>query len=127
MFEKATRQKLRFDSPKGQMSVEDVWDLPLKHATRFDLDTLAKAINREIREQEEESFVEAPSKANETLKLKLDIVKHIIDVRKAEVEAREKAQERKREEEVILGIIERRERQELENLPTEDLRKRLEN
>ena len=36
MFQKASRLKLRFDSPKGLLSVEDLWDLPLTSAGNRD-------------------------------------------------------------------------------------------
>jgi hypothetical protein len=32
LFQKATRAKLRFETPKGLLSVEDLWDLPLTSA-----------------------------------------------------------------------------------------------
>lgn len=123
MFEKATKQKLRFDSPMGHLSVEDVWDLPLQHRSRFSLDVLARTINRELKEQEEESFVSKPTQASETLKLKFDIVKHIIDVRLAEVDAKEKAQKDKQRRETVLAVIERKENQQLEDMPLEELKK----
>lgn len=126
MFEKATKQKLRFDSPMGQLTVEDVWDLPLKHRSKFDLDTLAKGINRKIKEQEEESFVTAPTTANSTLRAKLDIVKHIIEVRMSEAETRAKAAEKRDRNARILEILDRKQNQKLEDMDESELRALLE-
>lgn len=126
MFEKATKQKLRFSSPMGQLSVEDVWDLPLKHRTKFDLDTLAKSINRQIKEHEEESFVTAPTMANTTLRTKLDIVKYIIEVRMTEAETRAKAAEKRDRNARIMEILERKQNQKLEDMDEAELRSLLE-
>ena len=45
IFEQASRAKLRFDSVKGQLVTEQLWDLPLQSKTNFDLDTVAKGIS----------------------------------------------------------------------------------
>jgi len=84
MFEKATRNKLRFMSGKGNLIIEELWDLSLR-----DLDRLAQSINAELKETKQESFI--PDSATEkrgstTLNLKLDLVKYIIEVRYAERE-----------------------------------------
>lgn len=67
IFELATRQKLRFASAKGDLTTEQLWDLPLLISSptrdvKVDLDTLARSINHELKAQAEESFVS--TKAN---------------------------------------------------------------
>jgi hypothetical protein len=90
MFEKAARVKLRFDSPAGQLSVEDLWDLPLTSATkRANLDDLAVHLDKELKETNTTSFVKKTTKGNEITKLKFDIVLRVIEVRQAENEAQE--------------------------------------
>jgi len=121
MFEQATKQKLRFDSSKGSLTVEDLWDLNLS-AGSCSLDTLAKSINREIKQAEEESFVVKRSRASETLNLKFEIVKHIIDVRVAEAEAKVEATERKKQRIKIMELIAKKEDQSLENKSLDELK-----
>lgn len=121
MFEKAVRQKLRFESPMGLMTVEDVWSLPLKHRTKFDLDTLAKNLNRQVKEHQEESFVSKPSVANTTLALRFEIVKYVIQVLLEEKEAREKRAEKEERKRKILEIMDRKQDQELEGMSLDQL------
>lgn len=87
MFEKAARLKLRFDSPVGQLSVEDLWDLPLTAKKAVNLDDIAVALDRELKETSTTSFVRKSNKSNEITKLKFEIVLHIIEVRQAEADA----------------------------------------
>ena len=64
MFEKAARLKLRFDTSKGLVTVEDLFDLPLTVRNGgASLDNIAKGIARLIRETETESFVLTTTKA----------------------------------------------------------------
>jgi hypothetical protein len=83
MFEKAARQKLRFTSVVGQLTAEDLWDLPFK-STRINVPSLndvARGLNTMIKEGVEDDFIsDAPSR-NRTLDLKMDIVKHVIAVK----------------------------------------------
>ncbi len=125
MFEKATRLKLRFSSPQGLLSVEDLWDLPLtsKRTNVANLDDIARGINHEL-EQTNVSFVPSKNQAGNSLtKLKLDLVVHIINTKVAETEAQEKVVENKQKKEQILALIAQKENEALAATDIEDLRK----
>lgn len=123
MFEQATRLKLRFDSPQGMLSVEDLWDMPLTsiRSNQANLNNIAKGISRQLKTESEEDFVNPKSKANETLQLALDIVKHVIQVRQAEAEAARLRIERKEKKEKLLELIAKKQDQALEGKPLEEL------
>lgn len=118
MFEKASRKKLRFGYSKGLISVEQLWDIPLK-----DLDELALSIKKRIDETSEGSFLEE-KKIDPTQQLCLDICVHIIGTRvkeQKEAEARAEAiKERKR----LLEIIGQKEDEELRDLSVKELKKK---
>lgn len=126
IFANATRQKIRFQSVRGELSVEQLWDLPLSSKTGFDLDTIAKTVNKELKTVSEDSFVAVKVNAQETkLTLALDVLKHIIQVKLAEdAEAKQRvanAAERQR----LIGILEKKQDQALEALTPEEIQKRL--
>lgn len=91
-FEKAIRNKFRFPSAKGELSVEQLWDLPLLVKTQgIDLNSVAVALNNELKTLGEESFVETGSNPKRALVSdKLDIVKYIISVKQEEKNVAEK-------------------------------------
>ena len=89
LFEKATKEKDRWETSKGMLSAEDLWDLSLPT-----LDTIAKAVNKKLKEESEESFISAKTSSNETLERKLNVLKHIIGVKLAEKEAAKSRMER---------------------------------
>ena len=96
MFEKATQQKLRFNSVMGNLTVEDLWDLPLKTTSdaRASLNNVAVVVNRLLKANKEElDFISDTPKADSILELKMDILKHIIQVKleAAEITATRKA------------------------------------
>jgi hypothetical protein len=78
--------------------LEQLWDLPLltkqvnipQTKPHIDLDTVAKNINRQLKDQGEESFVvdSVSNPARQVLQNKLDIVKYIIAAKQAEDAAR---------------------------------------
>jgi hypothetical protein len=127
LFLRAARAKFRFPSKVGDLTVEQLWDLPLT-TTRgpTDLDTVAKAINGELKAASEESFVATTKNPNRgTLEAKLDIVKMIIatkqdDAREAETRA-SKAERRR----LIEDAIAQAEVKELTNASKDDLVRRL--
>lgn len=85
MFEKASRLKLRFTTRQGLLSVEDLWDLSLNS-----LDTIAKAVNKELGTEAEGSFIpnKVTRKAATHNDLRLEILKHVINTKVAEDEAK---------------------------------------
>ena len=119
MFEVATRNKLRFPY-KGQISVEDMWDLTLPA-----LDSVFKALNSQMKQVKEESLLSTKSKADETLELQIEIVKHIVSVKLAEKEAREKAAANKEMKQKIMQIKAARQDKALLEASDEDLDKLL--
>lgn len=127
IFEKATRQKLRFASTRGELTIEQLWDIPLlaKNGNGFDLDTIAKSVNRELKEVAEESFVATANPARTTLELKLEILKHIISVKLDERSKAEKAESNRAERERLMEILQKKKDAQLEDLSVEEIQARL--
>lgn len=125
IFEAALRGKFRFPSPKGELTVENLFDLPLTSRTGLDLDSIAKAINAELKKSAEESFVEAVSPRNQELFLKLEIVKNIIKSKQDEAAERRRLADRNLEIERLESLLARKQEAALESLPAEEIEKRL--
>lgn len=123
MYQKAARLKLRFMTPQGGLTVEDIWDLPLTsgRANQANLNNIAKAISKELKDAGEEDFVNPKSGADEVLQLKLDIVKDIIQVRQAENEAARAIADRKEKKARLLELIERKQDEQLGAKTLEEL------
>jgi hypothetical protein len=124
MFQKATRQKLRFDSPKGLLCVEDLWDIPLtSNAGKANLDDIAKGLHRQLQSTDDQSFVTVSKVTDDVNQLKFDIVKQVIDTRLVENAAALLSRDNKEKKQRILEIIERKEGDALLGASLEDLQK----
>lgn len=124
MFEKASRLALRFESNKGQLMVEDLWNLPLTSTTgKANLDDIARALHKQLKNDDDVSFVDVAKKSDATVQLKFDIVKHIIETRLAENAATAVARSNAEKKQTILRIIADREDEQLKGSSLEDLRK----
>ncbi len=127
IFEKASRLKLRFGSPKGSLSVEDLWDLPLtsKAPNIPSLDDIAVAANKRL--EGEQSFVNkrvtktAEYKADE---LRLEIAIAIIETKQAESKEATDRTKAKQEKETLAEIIAEKEKGELLDFDLKELKKR---
>lgn len=115
-FEKAIRLRLRFETSRGNLNVEDLWRLPLA-----ELDKLAIVLNKQLKESSEESFIKAKSKDNKLLELRFDIVKHIIETLLSEDEEKKKAADKRAKREQLLELIAKKKNQELEGKSLEEL------
>lgn len=126
MFEQASRLKIRFNTPVGNITVEDLWDLPLLSTRgQLCLDDLAKALHTSVKESGETSFVVKKKKADEVLELKFDIVKHVITVKLAEAEQNQNQVAIKAEKEKLMRIIAKKEDESLEGESVAALKKRI--
>lgn len=120
IFEYAVRNKIRFPF-KGMISVEDLWDLSLAN-----LDSIYKALNKQVKQSEEESLLVTKNNVDTELEVQIAIVKHIVSVKLEEKEAREKAVAKNAQKQKIMAIIATKEDEELHNSSVDDLRKMLE-
>lgn len=126
MFEKAVRTKLRFPSNRGDLSVEQLWDLPLTSRGGFDLDTVAREINQSLKAATEDSFVTVRvNPLKDRFELSLDILKHIIQVKLAEAADAAKASARKAEKNRLVEILDQKKDQDLLSLSAEELQKKI--
>lgn len=129
MFEIASRKKLRFDTIRGSLSVEDLWDLPLiAQEGRLSLDALAVNLFNQLQTQPTSmSFVnQVTSDVKDALQLKFDIVRHILDIKKKELEDRLAAKANSERKQRLLALIAQKEDQQLAETSLEDLRKLVE-
>lgn len=119
IFEYTTRNKVRF-SFRGLISVEDLWDLSLTN-----LDSIYKELNKQSKQSEEESLLNIKTQEDELLNVQIEIVKHIVSVKLAEKEAREKASAKKAQKQKIMSIIAAKQDEALQNSSIDDLQKML--
>lgn len=126
MFEKAARTKLRFPSTRGDLSVEQLWDLPLTSKTGFDLDTIAREVNQNLKAATEDSFVTVRvNPLKDRFELSLDILKHVIHVKLVEADAVIKAAARKVEKNRLVEILDQKKDQALLSLTPEEIQKKI--
>lgn len=125
MYKIATQRKFRFPSNRGELTVEQLFDLPLSQNDGFDLDTVARTINSEIKSQETESFVDEKTVGDEILRLKLEIVKDVIKTKKAEIEEREQLVAKRQQQNKLRRMIKEKEEQQLSSSTLEELQAKL--
>jgi hypothetical protein len=122
MFKKASQLKLRFSTDKGNVSVEDLWDLPLTSASGPSLQSVARALGKQLETDDEVDYVGETTPQCDELALKLDIVKSVIASRKdANAEIRNATAKRNKNQK-ILAVLARKEDDDLENMSADELR-----
>lgn len=119
MFEKAVRNKFRFFY-RGQISTEDLWDLTVEA-----LDSIYRDLIKNIKATEDVSLLARPSKEEEILKEKADIVKYIVEVKLQEQEAAKIVKENRAKKARIMEVLESKREAALANMSEEELQKLL--
>lgn len=123
LFAVSTRKKYRFPSVVGELTTEDLWNLPLKstRSNRADLQGVAGTLHSAIKTEGEVNFVDDTSPANTVLIQKLDIVKFIIATKKNENSSKVNAALNKQHNEKVDAIIERKKTSQMEEMSVEEL------
>lgn len=101
IYKYAAQNELRFPSNRGDLTAENLFDLPLSSKSGFDLDSVAKSVNSELKACGEESFVSTASNPKKKpLEVMLEVVKDVIATKQAEnadvIARQHKAEERRK-------------------------------
>ena len=100
--------------------------MPLTSRTGFDLDTVAKAVNANLKSSNEESFVNVSNNpAVSRLQAQLEVVKAIIEVKLVQAEAAKKRAEKAAERQRLMEVLHSKKDQELQGLSVEEIERRL--
>lgn len=117
IFKRASRKKLRVETTKGLLSVEQLWDLSLS-----DLDTTAIGLKKQMSAMQEESFLNPkPSVESTNIKLSFDVVLDVLTTKQTDAEVALKASETKKHNEKIDSLIAQKKDEELSSLSVEEL------
>ena len=119
IFEMATRNKYRFPY-KGMISVEDLWDL-----SQTQLDSIYKALNKEVKANQEDSLMFSQTQTDLDLQAKIEIVRHIYTTKEQDAARRAAAAENAEKKRRILEILEQKQEDSLKNKSEDELLKML--
>lgn len=114
IFEEASRLKIRFQH-RGIISTEDLWDLNLEQ-----LDGLYKVLMKEAKQSDEDGLI-APAKEDRELAIKIELVKHVFTVKKAEAEKRETDALNAAKKQRILEVLAKKREDALQGMSEEEL------
>lgn len=124
MFEIASKKKFRFVTPKGHVSVEDLWDLPLTSTVgKANLDDIAKDLDGQLNTTRVKSFVhEETEDPSSDIRTMFDIVLHIIAFKVAERNAESKERAKRAEKQRLLEALARSEDKAIESKTPAEIR-----
>lgn len=115
-FKLATKCKLRFSTPKGSLSTEQLWDLSLNA-----LDSLAVELDEQMQQSGKKSFLKKTTQEDKVLKLQFDIVLEIMNTKNEEMQAASKAKEIKEHNDKIIALIAEKQDESLKGMSIEEL------
>lgn len=99
-FKLGSQQKLRFQTSKGLLSIEQLWDLSLE-----ELDALAVSLETAHRESAKKSFIVKSTAKDKTAKLRFDIVLDVLNTKVEEEQVLAEALEIKEHNKKIITLI----------------------
>ena len=125
MYKKAAIMKLRFQTKKGLLSVEDLFGLSMKS-----LEAECREQFKRVKESgsggaEELEFLSDTPKSDPTEELRFEILKDVYKTKKAELDAQRDAAKNSVEKQKILEILKEKQDANLRNLSEEELKKKL--
>lgn len=126
LFVKATKEKYRFDTVRGYVTTEDLWDIPLtstQQGVDFSLNKVAQDLSKELKALGEENFVSKKDVKNTVLENKLEIVKFIIAYKLDILKRQEELANKKLIREKARRILAEREDEKFAELSDKELKK----
>lgn len=113
-----TRLKLRFPTPKGNLSVEQLWDLSLE-----ELDKVVVSLEENYNKSSKKSYIVKASEKDAETKLMFDVALDILQTKMEEKDEQRRSYEIKKHNKKILELIDKKKDEELSNLSIDDLTK----
>lgn len=120
MFVEATKNRYRFASSKGELSVEDLWQLSLQS-----LDEIAITISEELEKLGKRSFIQQKTKTSTELQLKLDVARFVINYKLDEKEKKMVQAAKSRRLAFLKELREKKSIEQMENMSTEELERQI--
>jgi len=120
-FKQASKLGLRFNTDKGVLTTEQLWDL-----TQTQLANLIKAIKKVLKQNDNDddlSFLISSTKVDTENQLRFDIAKDVYLTKKEEAEKLRDAAKIKEDNQKIFELISRKKDSELESKSIEELEK----
>lgn len=116
LFEMATRSKMRFPSTKGELSVEDLWDLSDK-----DLDVVYKNLKDQEVKSSEESLLD-DANVDPKLTAAIGIVRYIFTTKRNEKLAEKERINKKLTQQKYIDALSKKEDEAIEKMSEAELR-----
>lgn len=116
LFEMATRSKLRFPSTKGELSVEDLWDLSDK-----DLDVVYKNLKDQEVKSSEESLLD-DANVDPKLTAAIGIVKYVFTTKRNERLAEKERINKKLTQRKYIDALSKKQDEAIEKMSEAELR-----
>ena len=116
LFEMATRSKLRFPSTKGELSVEDLWDLSDK-----DLDVVYKNLKDQEVKSSEESLLDNAN-VDPKLTAAIGIVRYIFTTKRKEKLTEKERINKKLKQKKYIDALSKKQDEAIEKMSEEELR-----
>jgi hypothetical protein len=120
IFKQASKQQLRISTTRGMLTVEQLWTLSIEN-----LDLLAVSLQEKYESSKGKSFVRKRTIKDKEVKLEFDIVLDILNTKVEEQEASQNAAKIKAHNQKIMGMIQKKQEEDLGTKSIKDLEKML--
>lgn len=120
VIEKAVAANLYFDELGGHQTTQDLYHQNLKT-----LNELYGQLRKKQESTNTYSLLETRTTADNTLQLKVDVVKHVVEHLMAQKEAKKLNAEKASRRAILKGLLEKKEMESLENMSAKDIEKQL--
>ena len=124
MYKKASQLKLRFETPVGSLTVEQLWSLSQKHL-ETSLTTAYQYIKKEVSEELSFLTTQQNNEVDEITTLRFNILKDVFLTKRQEISDAAKSKEIKDYNNKINQLILAKEEDDLKTLSVEELQKLL--
>lgn len=119
------QNKARFNSPRGPLTVEDLFDLPL--TGQFSLDSISTIVLAEQDAQPRKSLVTTTKATNKIADAKVEVLTAVIEFKQAQLEAKEKLAINKQRKAKLMDQLADIEKGEISKMSKKDVLKELAN